>query len=517
MSARHVAIVGSGIVGTTFADLLTARGHRVTLLEKGPDCPYPHQPQYAERVLYGWQNPARQLGPDLRRVISGGGYARDLGGELIQTVGGMATVWGAMTDRLHPHDFAVRSRYGFGADWPLGYDDLEPWYCKAEERLGVSGEPDAQFGAPRSRPYPLPPFEHSYDIRLLGERLASAGLALTTSPQARTRAAFDRRPACVNTGACDTCPIGARYSPNHHLQRALAGGRLTLQANTSVRRIVVEGGRARAVVWRPNDGGRDSELAADAIVVAAGAIESARLLLLSGHAGEQVGRNLLFHNFWGGHLDYDEELFAGRVGPEMGQSRQFIDPPTRGKHGGLLWQLPSVAGIDWHLDPAEKAAWRSGADVMRDLAGLTRCEAIGLHAESAPSPDKYLTLADETDRFGDRFARVRYRLSDFDHATWEFARRVLAQVAAATRARSTGVATAGEVMSGFHHLGTCRMSARPADGVTDSFGRVHGVARLWVGGGALFPGSGAVHPTLTMVALALRAADRLLGELDAQR
>jgi choline dehydrogenase-like flavoprotein len=521
MSDR-VAIVGSGIVGTTIAHLLVERGHTVDVFEKGPEVPYPHAPQYAERVLYLWDNPARRLPPDLRRVTSSGNYGYDVGAEQVMAVGGAATVWGAMTDRLHPHDFRVRSRYGFGVDWPIDYDELEPFYARAERRLGVAGDhADDPFAAPRSSPYPLPPFELSYDARKLAERLRAHGLALTTSPQARTRSAYDGRPACANTGACDTCPIGARYSPNHHLARAVATGRCTVHANTSVRRIEVDAaGRARSLVYREHDGAGDRVHDARAIVVAGGAIESARLLLLSAtsghpdglgnHAGH-LGQHLLFHHFWNAHLDFDEDLFPGRVGPEMGQSRQFIDPPERGRHGGVLWQLPSVSALPAHLAPGEESSWRSGADVMASLRSLPRCEAVGLHAETAPSADKLVRLSTEKDRFGDPFAHVQYASSEFDHETHRFAERLLGRIAAATGASASGATAADAFHSGYHYLGACRMAQNRRDGVVDSFGAVHGIDGLFVAGGATFPGSGAIHPTLTMVALAIRTAERLLG------
>jgi choline dehydrogenase-like flavoprotein len=517
----RVAIVGSGIVGTTIAHLLVAKGHRVDIFEKGLEYPYPHSAQYAERALYLYNSPARRLPADVRRVTSSGDYGFDLNEELIMAVGGAATVWGGMSDRFHPHDFQVLSRYGFGADWPLSYDQLEPYYSRAEWRLGVSGTDDAApFAAPRSKPWPLPAFDLSYDTRKLAERLHGAGLALATSPQARTREPFDGRPACANTGACETCPIGARYSPNHHLAQAVATGLCTVHANTSVRRIEVDAaGKARALHYRQNDSPRDLEHEAQVIIVAAGAIESARLLLLStssrfpgglgNHAGH-VGHHLQFHHFWSAHLDFDEDLYPGRVGPEMGQSRQFIDPPTRGKHGGLLWQLPSLSGISAHYGKGE---WRTGADVMRSMKEVARCEVVGLHGESAPGPKKQVSLSTVKDRFGDPFAHVQYASSSFDYETHRFAKEVLARIAAASRATASGIDEPGAANSGYHHLGTCRMSQEPKDGVVDSLGKVHGIDGLFVAGGSVFPTGGAVHPTLTMVALALRTADHLVDHV----
>ena len=287
MSQTRIAIVGAGIVGATVAYLLATRGCRVDVFEKGRPYPYPHAPQFQDRILHGYDNPTYDAPADLQGLSLSGGYHRDLNGERHFIVGGSATHWGAITPRLRPHDFRTRTRYGFGADWPIGYETLEPYYCRAEALLGVSGtDDDNPFAATRSRPYPLPPFALSYGDRRLAVRLAAAGITLHTTPQAATRAAYGDRAACENFGVCDVCPIGARYSPNYHLLRAIATGACALHPETSIRRIVADRtGRARAIVVRPNDGGAEVEHPADVIVVAGGTIENARLLLLSARAG----------------------------------------------------------------------------------------------------------------------------------------------------------------------------------------------------------------------------------------
>ena len=120
---------------------------------------------------------------------------RDLNSERVMVVGGTATVWQAVTLRMLPQDFKTRTWYGYGEDWPLVYDDLEPYYCKAEALLGVSGtDADNPFAPRRSSPYPLPAFELSYDDAIFADRLRQHGIVLHTTPQARTRAAYGGRP-----------------------------------------------------------------------------------------------------------------------------------------------------------------------------------------------------------------------------------------------------------------------------------------------------------------------------------
>src|SRR5262249_55176657 len=157
-----------------------------------PEFPYPHQPQFADKILYLYpDNPAYTLAPDLKHVTLSGDYSTvyvDINGELGMVVGGSATHWGGVAVRMHPGDFKTKTKYGFGEAWPIGYDELEPYYGRAEQMIGVSGTDGDHPGAPpRSTPYPLPPFELSWDDRILADRLKANGILIHTTPQARVR------------------------------------------------------------------------------------------------------------------------------------------------------------------------------------------------------------------------------------------------------------------------------------------------------------------------------------------
>ncbi len=528
-TAAPIVVVGSGLAGTAVAWSLCRRGFDVEVLEKGPDYPYPHRPQFEAEVEHLYRDPAWRRAAGIQGLTQSGDYRRSLDSERHLWVGGAATRWEALTPRLLPADFATRTRYGHGVDWPLAYDDLEPWYVQAECWMGVAGTTrDNPFAPPRSAPYPLPPFPLSWGDRRLAERLAAHGLALHTTPQARTSRPWDGREACLNVGTCRVCPIGARYSPNVHLGRAVASGRCRLRTDTSARRVVVDAaGRARAVTARTAGAAGDEELGARAVVVAGGAFESARLLLLSGRGGgapglptDQVGRHLLFHSLWTGRLHYREPLWPGRSGPWTGQSDQFADPPERGRHGGVKIELSSRLA---HATDEPIQVWESldraierSADADQLLAALSerpRWRPITFHAESVPGPHNRLTLSAERDRHGDPFAHVHYELGDFDRRTHAFAAGLFRRFREATGADDGELASAERYYSGFHHMGGCRMGDDPATSVVDAEGRVHGVPGLWVVGSSVFPGTGSANPSLTLVALALRTADALADEL----
>ena len=525
MTESTVAIVGSGIVGTTMAYHLANKGFDVEIFEKGPEYPYPHGRQFREKILYLYDNQSYILPKDLQNLILSGDYRHDLNSERVMVVGGSATVWQAVTLRMLPQDFKTRTLYGYGEDWPLAYDDLEPYYGKAETLLGVSGtDADNPFAPRRSSPYPLPPFDLSYDDAIFAERLRQHGIVLHTTPQARTRTAYEERPGCMNFGTCRVCPIGARYSPNYHLQRAIETGRCKVHTNTSVRRLVVDrAGQARALVYQANDDATEREHGAKVIIVAAGTIESARLLFLSaserhpeglGNDGGHVGQHLTLHHIWSGQLHYKNDLQPGRFGGYTGQSYQFLDPPNRGKHGGVLTQFSSqfVSNIVTFYDSLPEDV-RTGSEVVEFLNARRHWRFIVMQAESTPGPQKYVTRSTQRDRFGDPYVHVHYEATALDHETYRFGRELFDRFMAATGADEGKFASTKSFASGHHHMGTCRMGHGVRDSVVDQFGKIHGIPNLFVVGGSNFVSPGAVNPTLTMVALAIRTTEYIVDRL----
>jgi choline dehydrogenase-like flavoprotein len=511
-----LAIVGSGIVGASIAHALSRRGYRVDIFEKGPEYPYPHTTQFRERIQFLYDNPVYELAKDLDSVTLSGDYVWDPDRERHLVVGGAATQWNAITLRMGPTDFRTKTAYGRGEDWPVTYDDLEPYYCRAEAHLGVSGtDADNPFAPRRSRPFPLPPFDLAYHDTLLAQTLGARGIVVHTTPQARTRNPYEERPGCQNFGVCRFCPIGARYSPNYHLLAALKTGRCRLHQNVSVRRVLADRtGRARALVYRPHDASQDREHAADVIILAAGAVESVRLLLLStdgahptglGNRGGHLGRHFTFHHLWSGGCHYTTPLYPKRFGGLTAQSHQFMNHSSRGKRGALKIEF----GSQTLVDEGQVTRWGTAAEIMAQLKPRLHWRRIIFSAESVPTPEKYVRLSTQQDRFGDPFAHIHYRSADFDHESYLFARELFDSLAAATASDERIFHPDWRrFYSGGHHMGGCRMGHTARDSVVDQFGRVHGSSNLFVTGSCTFVGtSGAVNPTLTMVALALRTAD----------
>jgi choline dehydrogenase-like flavoprotein len=300
-----------------------------------------------------------------------------------------------------------------------------------------------------------------------------------------------------------------------------ASGRCKIIPNAAVRRILTDrAGRAEAIAYRLNGEPGDVEHGASIIVLAAGGIESPRLLLLSrdsrhpnglGNDGGQVGANFTLHHSWSGVLDYATPVYAGRIGAITLQCHQFRDPPTRGRHGGVridlssnfLGDLPSVRGS------------RSGREILERLRSLPYRRGVIFEAETSGDVEKSITLSKTTDRFGDPLAHMQYAANEFDRETYAFVQTLFDRIASVSGAASATLKRPEEFHSGWHHMSACRMGLSANDSVVDSFGRVHDVPKLYVAGAATFAGtSGAVSPTLTIAAMALRTADAIAAQLE---
>ena len=297
-----VAVIGAGVAGALIGWQLARAGARVVILEAGPRVDRAgvvarHRASVvkAPGALY----PAPAGAP---RYVQAG--PEPFKSTYLRCVGGTTWHWLGTAVRLLPSDFAMRSRYGVGVDWPLCYQELEPWYVAAERELGVAGDDAADLGSPRSAPYPLPAIPLSSVDRALERAAAALGWRLVATPQARNSMPYEGRPQCCGSGTCvPICPIGAKYDATVHVARAEAAGARILE-NAVVYRLDADAcGTITAARYKTPTGARRA-VTARVFVAAANAIETAKLLLMSrdarfprglANASGQVGRNLADH------------------------------------------------------------------------------------------------------------------------------------------------------------------------------------------------------------------------------
>lgn len=529
-SMADVVVVGAGVAGALVAYDLARSGLNVHVLEAGgridrteaverfrravrrdEHAPFPqwrHAPVPREHSAPPY---LQQSGPDKFRST------------YVRAVGGATWHWTAITPRFLTNDFAMRSRYGVGRDWPIGYDELEPYYLKAEWALGVAGDSDDDQGSPRSGPYPMPPFALPYGEQVMARRLAPHGYRVSVMPVARNSRDYDGRSACCGSNSCTPiCPTGAQYSANVHVSKAeRAGARLTDHAVVDA----LDQGPDRRITrvrYRDPSGGRHA-VACRYVVLAANALETPKLLLMSrseaspdgvANFSGQVGRNLMTHPALGVEFLMPEPIFAGRGPMVVGGLNHRRDGGFRSRHAGARMTIHN------HVDPQPfiSRLIEKGLDWAHLRARLRHYVAHGsfitAEFEQLPNPDNRVGLSGTAhDALGLPRMEVDFDYGEYERRTALILRRHLHELLAHLGARPILDMGIDEVNAN-HILGTTRMGTDPRDSVTDPYGRVHDVPNLYIAGGGLFPSGGTANPTLTVAALCLRLADRLKAQVS---
>lgn len=555
MTARDfdTVIVGSGPGGATVADELTRAGRSVVIFERGHnyliDPTHPYEPMQVfsnDELKYTIRH---FLGPDpwleprtFRRNESDGD--RVLVGEvnnLPATVGGGAVLADSKLARFREDDFRLLSELGpvqgaNVADWPLGYDDLEPYYMTAERQIGTAGLAGANpFAAWRSGPFPMPPGPPMYGSLMTAAAAERLGYHPYPAPTGVNSVPYDGRPACNNCGFCAHfgCPIHAKGEPVASLRRALRTGRADLRADAFVSRILINSGRATGVEWIDADGQAHQELAGD-VVVAAGAMETARLLLLSGFTNSNIGRNVMFHmqTFTFGEVPFRVHGHIGRSVTHVHDDHVIVDDLARqaAHASGLPW---IKGGVVEHCTPAsviaEAKLYPWGPEhrrLMRHSPMRDHFLGLLMQGEDLPQLTNQVDLDPSIrDIRGIPVARTTYQphrheIVASQHHGDRMASIVRAagadQVIVAASPTTTGELTSAHpdisVVPGSRHVaGTARMGTDPRTSVCDEWGRLWEAPNVLIADSSLFPTISGYGPILTLVALAIRNVHALLG------
>lgn len=545
-----VIVIGSGVCGAIAAWRLRQAGcDRVLMLEAGEEGP--DRMELVGAFGRAWRkspgSPYRGRDGDV--MAPGpetddkyyqhvdGARSSQFKSTYLRRVGGSTWHFLGNTPRFVPADFRLRERYGVGVDWPLSYDDLEPDYCEAEALLGVSGdhaEWDGVLAARRSQAFPMPPIWESYLDRVVRSRLGELTIdeipvRIRRTPQARNSRPYDGRPPCAGNSSCvPICPIQAKYDATVHVAKAVKAG-VVLRTKAVVTRLeVAEGGAQIGLVHYRDWSGQEHSCAGRMVVLAAHAIESAKILLFSDPSGnrianssDQVGRNLMDHPQGAGGCLMPEPVYPFRGPPTTSGIDDFRDGPFRRNHAGFRMSL----GNDGWGGRIESPA-RTIEDLMtgnEHLFGstlrervhdrLTRQFRISYSTELLPDPENRVTLSAEMDPLGVAKPALRFRLDDYNLMAIDRARAIIRRIFEEIEVDPASIKFGpddDELFTGAGHIaGTCRMGTNRHDGVVDRDGRSFDHPNLFILGSSVFPTIGTANPTLTAVALTLRATRRI--------
>ncbi|MGH3829652.1 MAG: GMC family oxidoreductase [Pseudonocardiaceae bacterium] len=500
-----LVIVGAGAGGSVLAQRLARAGWRIVVLEAGPfwhpdedwvsDEAGSHELYWTQKRIIGGADPI-----ELGKNNSG----RGVGGSMVHYAG--------YTPRFHPSDFDTFTRDGVGADWPIDYQDVLAHYERVEAELPVAGQ-DWPWGYPHR--YPFSPHPVSAPAEKLMHGARALGIEMRVGPVGIVNGTFGNRPHCIYRGYClQGCKVNAKASPYvTHLPDALAHG-VEVRAGCMALRVELDAssGLARGVCYRVEGERTDRLQRARFVAVAGYSIETPRLLLASTsrrhpdglcNDHDLVGRYVMVQGAAQTAGRWPEELRMYKAPPPEVSSEQFYETDTsRGFARGFSIQTVSPLPIGWAEHVLADGHWgRAMREYMRDY---NHWGTIGVLNELLPHPDNRVTLAAETDPYGQPVARMDYTLSDNDKANIAYSTRVITEILHAADAQDV------LTIHRFAHLiGGARMGSSPEVSVVDANQRAWAVPNLFLADGSVCPTQGSANPALTIMALASRLAERM--------
>ncbi|MCW3474397.1 GMC family oxidoreductase [Limobrevibacterium gyesilva] len=507
-----VCIVGSGAGGGTLGNELAQKGVKVVILEAGGRYEIP------DFINDEWASFAQLAWKDMRTTSGKWRVARDfpnLPAWIVKAVGGSSIHWAGASLRFQDHEFKARSTYGAvqGAnllDWPVTLQEMEPWYAKAEDKLGVTGT----NGIPRL------PGNNNFKVLAAGARklgykeVHTGNMAINSQPR-------DQRGSCQQIGFCfQGCKSGAKWSTLYaEIPKGEATGNLEVRPNAMAIKIEHDArGKVTGVLYVDASGATQRQKAR-AVAVAGNSIESPRLLLNSAspmfpnglaNSSGQVGRNYMRHTTGSVYAVFDKpvHMYRGTTMAGIVRDESRLDT-KRGFVGGYELETLSI-GLPFMAAFLDPGAWGRGfTSALDDYSNMAGMWIVG---EDMPQATNRVTLdAKAKDKNGIPVASVHFDDHANDTRMRDHAYRQGAAIYEAVGAVRTFPTTP---YPSTHNMGTNRMSANAKDGVVNKFGQTHDIKNLFVSDGSQFTTGAACNPTLTIVALAIRQADAMTGMMS---
>lgn len=524
-----VIVVGSGVLGSVAAHSLVTAGKSVIILEAGPRVPrwkivenYRNRP---DKLDYNAPYPDQPWAPK----SSGGPYADDylqnvgpfvLKPGMLRLVGGTTWHYAGAAWRYIPNDFKIKTLYGVGRDWPIDYDDLEPWYQLAEEAMGVSGsdtdDQSVQGGdafPPRSKPYPMPMRPWTHYTKRLSETFTAAGHNFIDEPNSTNSQPYDGRPACSGNNNCmPICPIGALYSGEVHAYKAERAGAKLLENSVAWKLEKGAGGKIVAVHYKSPEG-KSTRITAKYFIVAAHGIETPKLLLMSevANSSDQVGRNLMDHTGIALNMLTKEALWPGQGPVQQGGIFDRRDGEHRRHYAAIKHSPRNGIANQLVTEPLLKEGLMGSELDRRIRHDAARFVEISTTFEILPLPQNRVTLSPKKDAIGLPKPQIHYELDDYFRTAVDVAKQDYKRFVNLFDAKLLDDDSGPQNRD--HLMGTVIMGSDPADSVVDGDCRTHDHPNLFLATTGVIPASGVINPTLTGAALALRAADIIRREI----
>jgi len=509
-----VVIIGSGAGGGTLANELAHKGIGVVVLEAGA------LQSSATFVNDEWKSFTQLAWLDNRTTSGTWRVAKDfpnLPAWICKTVGGTTTHWAGASLRLQAHEFKARSHYGAIAganlmDWPVTLQELEPYYARAEDKMGVT-RTNGIAGLPGNNNFKV----LSAGAAKLGYKDVHTGnMAINSQPR-------DDRGRCIQMGFCfQGCKSGAKWSTLYtELPKAEKTGNMELRPESHATRIEHDAaGKVTGVVYVDKNG-HEQRQRARLVCVAGNAIETPRLLLLSAsnlfpdglaNGSGQVGRNYMRHMTGSvyGMFKNPVHMYKGTTMAGIVRDEARHDP-RRGFAGG--YEIETLAlGVPFMAAFLDPGGW--GKDFARFMDNYTRLAGMWLVGEDMPRESNRVTLhADLKDQWGSPIPNVHFDDHDNDIAMRNHAfgqgERIYRAAGAIKTFRTPPYPST-------HNMGTCRMGASAKDSVCNAYGQTHDIPNLFISDGSQFTTGGAENPTLTIVTLAIRQADYIAQQMGSR-
>lgn len=506
-----LVVVGCGAGGSTLIQRLARAGWSVVGLDAGPfwDPDKDWVSDEAGSHDLFWTDPRVISGTD-PVPLGSNNSGRGVGGSMIHYAG--------YTPRLHPSDFSTYSHDGVGTDWPIAYEQLEPYYQAIEEELPVAGD-YWPWGKPHSYPQRPHPVGGNGEAFQRGAR--QLGMNVKVGPVAISNGRFGNRPHCIYRGFClQGCKVNAKASPLiTHIPDALAHG-AEVRANCMVTRIAVDERTGYATGVHYMHDGTEHFQKARAVAVAGYSIETPRLLLNSTshrfpdglcNNFDQVGRYLMVQGAAQTSGRFDSEIRMYKAPPPEVSCEDFYETdPAQPYKRGFSLQTVAPLPITWSEHLTAQGHW--GTDLREWMTDYVHWTTFGSLCELLPQADNRVTLDPERDQNGLPVANFSYSLCENDRRVIDAATAKMEDIQ-----RAAGASELLTIKRFAHLVGGARMASDERSGVVDSDCRTFAVPNLYITDGSVLPTQGSVNPALTIMAIAARAAEGMKATKQGHR